>query len=207
MSESRPRALARRHRRLRAGRPGARRGGRAGAPPRWLRGMPRRAALAAAGGRSCCPRRSSGSRPPAELRARIIEQVRAEPAPGAAAPAAGALRPRQLARAGGRSPASAPSALIAGRGRRLRDPRRRLGRRGATTVAAGKRARRDREDGHRGRLGDPAPRQRPPAARRTRCSRPGCSATARSSRSRRCSSPTARAGRRRRSPTCTASKP
>ena len=123
--------------------------------------------------------------PPPELRAKVLDQARSEPGPAAAS----AERPRAARRApgcaaGGRSPRSGPVALrcsppsaasrsaVATRG----EARRR-------TVAAGKSPGVTAKVVSEGDSRHPAPRQRQRDARRTRCSRPGCSAKARSNRS------------------------
>ena len=191
MNEREHESAARRACRLPAGGAGAGRGGGAGAAPGRLRGVPRRARVAAAGG-------ADAARVGGESRAAAASCGRGSWAKSR--PMSGQKRSR--ARRGRRMrgfslrPAvglAVLALLVAGvAGYAIRDSgwraRRDHGRRRPRT-------RGDGEDGPRGRLRDAATRQRPPAALQTRSCRRGCGAASGSNRRRRCSSPTATAPR------------
>ena len=181
MNESRHERRRDEHRRLPAGRAGARRGGGAGTPPRRLRGVPHRAEWLRPGGAGAARVGGAGRAAAASCAARLMERGRA-PRPRRAG-ARGRAR-RRSSRGSGLRPVAGLAALAlvvaAVAGYAIGDGGSGGGK--TTTVVAGHSPGRDREDGPRGRLRHPAPRQRPPAARPTRSCRPGSSAASRSNR-------------------------
>ena len=181
MSETRPREPPRRDRRLPGRGARARRGGGAGAPPGRLPRLPRRSALAAAGGAAAARVGRAGRA--------AAGAARADPRPGERRESgrrgarAGARKRTRRPLFSGRRPLAGCAALAlvaaaiagyaigggSGSGGGDDDDGRRQAARGHG------------EDDPRRRLRDAAPRQRPPAARATGSSRPGCGATAASS--------------------------